>query len=192
MRMTNGSTDESSNWQDLISSTTRNDLRHFFSPSSCRRKLASIVANLVAQLRGLLVFFGGDRFLHFAAQADELRLLVGAVRAALGHFADVLRLVVDVHQQRLELLLEEDVVVRAAQPPCLRNCRNVMPHTGQARWSSRASSSAVSPTARCWASSPAIAGIISDASSVRRREKRLAHSSHRCSSFGLPSIRSVM
>ena len=35
-------------------------------------------ANFVAEFRSLLVFFGRDGFLHFAAEADQLRLLFGA------------------------------------------------------------------------------------------------------------------
>ena len=55
-------------------------------------------ANFVAQAGGLFVFFGGDGFLHFAAQADQLRLLFGAAGAELGHFADVARFAVDVER----------------------------------------------------------------------------------------------
>ena len=82
---------------------------------------------------GLLVFFGGDRFLHFAAQADQLRLLFGAAGAELRHFADVARFAVDVQQQRLELGGEADVIVRAAEAALLAEFQNVMPQTGQER-----------------------------------------------------------
>src|SRR5690242_1571996 len=73
------------------------------------------VANFVAQFGGLLVFFRGDGFFHFAAQADELRLLFGAACTELRHLADVARFAVDVEEQWLEFGGEADVVVWAAE-----------------------------------------------------------------------------
>ena len=72
-------------------------------------------ANFVAQFRGLFVFFRGDGFFHFAAQADELRLLFGAAGAEFRHFADVSSFAVNVEEQRLQFGGEADVVVWAAE-----------------------------------------------------------------------------
>jgi hypothetical protein len=44
-------------------------------------------------------------------------LLIGALRTSSGYLADVTGLIVDVHQQRLKLLLKEDIVVWATETP---------------------------------------------------------------------------
>src|SRR5215203_1381106 len=76
-------------------------------------------ANFVAKFGGLLVLFGGNGFLHFAAEADELGLLFGAAGAEFWHLADVARFAMDIEQQRFELGREADVVVRAAEAALL-------------------------------------------------------------------------
>ena len=58
-----------------------------------------------------------DGFLHLAAQADQLGAFLAAPSGTARALAHVLRLAVDVQDQRFQLLLEADVVVRAAQPP---------------------------------------------------------------------------
>ena len=63
-----------------------------------------------------LVLLAGHRFLHFAAEPDQLGPLFAPLRAPLGDLADVLVLAVDIEDQRLQLALEADVVVRTAQP----------------------------------------------------------------------------
>src|SRR3954447_20988505 len=55
-------------------------------------------ANFVAQFGCLFVFFRGDGFLHFTAEADELRLLFGTAGAELGHLADVTCFAMNVEQ----------------------------------------------------------------------------------------------
>src|SRR4051794_27857878 len=71
--------------------------------------------NLVTNFCGPLVFFLLRSFLHFAAEANQLRLLVGAALPAARPLADMLRLAVNVGDQRCQLLLEKNVVVRAAE-----------------------------------------------------------------------------
>jgi hypothetical protein len=76
-------------------------------------------ADFVAEAGGLFVVFRGYGFLHLPAEADELRLLFGVRRAALGYFADVASFAVDVDEQGLQLVGEADVVVRAAEAALL-------------------------------------------------------------------------
>ena len=78
----------------------------------------------VAILPGTLVVLAGDRFLHAPSQPDHAGEVIGALgqrlafhgRGPLRAAAGVLGAAVDVGNQRLEFLLEMDVVVRAAQP----------------------------------------------------------------------------
>src|SRR4051812_26304608 len=76
-------------------------------------------ADFVAELGCLLVFLGRNCLLHLTAEANQLSLLFRAARAEFRHFADVTRLAMDVEQQRLELIGEADIVVRAAEAALL-------------------------------------------------------------------------
>ena len=78
---------------------------------------SSMRANFVAQLRGPLVVFFVDRFLHLAAQADQLRAAArcrSAIRC--GTLADVLASRRGCSRSAARARLEADVVVRAAEP----------------------------------------------------------------------------
>src|SRR5262245_12258000 len=74
------------------------------------------LANLIAHLRGPLVVFLLLGVVHLAPQPDQLGMLVGAGRLPLRPLAGVLGLAVDISDQRRQLLLEADIIVRATQP----------------------------------------------------------------------------
>ena len=88
--------------------------------------------------------------------------------------------------------VEAHVVVRAAEPALLAELKK--------RDAAHRARPLVEPRqllgrladGQVLANSPAIVGSTSDASSDGGARNLCAHSSHRCSSFGLPSTRSVM
>src|SRR4029079_6088885 len=80
-----------------------------------RRRAPFEVPNLVANLRRPLVMFLVLRLFHLAAKANQLALLIGATLVSARPLADMLRLAVNICNQGRQLLLEEYVIVRAAE-----------------------------------------------------------------------------
>src|SRR5262249_10878584 len=81
----------------------------------CRPPFLFQLANLIANLGRPLIVFLLRRLVHFASQANQLRLLIGPSLMPAGPLANVLRLAVNVRDQRRQLALEIDIVVRATQ-----------------------------------------------------------------------------
>ena len=74
------------------------------------------VTNVVADLGRILVAFLFHGRSQFTAELDEPKLLLAGTGCALGNLAAMLGLAVNVFQERQQLILERDVVVRTTKP----------------------------------------------------------------------------
>src|SRR5262245_36346577 len=70
------------------------------------------LTNLIANLGSPFVVFLLLGVVHLAAEANQLGVLIGATAGTPGMLADVVRLAVDIGDQRRQLALEIDIVVR--------------------------------------------------------------------------------
>ena len=164
------------------------------------RRLARVTAsrgsfnlpNLVAQLRGPLVVLAGD-----ASFISRRRRINSVWRSVLpgdrsGRLPTCSQLAVDVHDQRFQLLLKADVIVRAAQPPLVAELEERDPADRDTP-AGRAGP-VLRPSARPPTAAPAPrpgSGLAGCSGSDSVRYSR-ACSSQRCNSCGLPPVNSVM
>jgi hypothetical protein len=74
------------------------------------------MANLIAKSSGFFVGFAMNRLQELLAELEEFGLGLFILRQSTGHLADMLGLAMDVLQQLQEFILEDLVVVGAAEP----------------------------------------------------------------------------